>query len=100
MARRTPSPSPAPDGRPPSTTEVPDSIAQDMNYQQARTALELVLAELQTSDLEVEQMADLYRRGLAYLERCEAILERVEQEVLVWQPTQPDQQPEPIPPGG
>ncbi|MEB3264814.1 MAG: exodeoxyribonuclease VII small subunit [Synechococcus sp.] len=98
MARRSPTPAPK-DGSPPAQ-ESAASIAQDLNYQQARTALELVLAELQTSDLEVEQMADLYRRGLQYLSRCEAILERVEQEVLLWQPTQPEQALEPLPPAG
>ncbi len=61
-----------------------DGGAADLSYSQARTALELVLAELQASDLDVEAMAGLYRRGQAYAERCEAILERVEREVLVW----------------
>ncbi|MFY8148383.1 MAG: exodeoxyribonuclease VII small subunit [Prochlorococcaceae cyanobacterium] len=81
------------------TPEEEDSIAADLSYQQARTALELVLAELQTTELEVEQMADLYRRGLQYLGRCEAVLERVEQEVLLWQAGDARQEPEPLPPG-
>ncbi|MEX1318060.1 MAG: exodeoxyribonuclease VII small subunit [Synechococcaceae cyanobacterium] len=58
--------------------------AEDLSYSQARTALELVLAELQTNDLDVEAMAGLYRRGQTYAQRCEAILDHVEQEVLLW----------------
>ncbi|MFO8237145.1 MAG: exodeoxyribonuclease VII small subunit [Prochlorococcaceae cyanobacterium] len=62
----------------------PDGGAQDLSYNQAQAALELVLAELQARDLDVEAMAGLYRRGQAYAQRCEAILEQVEQEVLLW----------------
>jgi len=61
-----------------------DGGAADLSYSQARTALELVLAELQASDLDVEAMIGLYRRGQAYARRCGAILDQVEQEVLVW----------------
>jgi exodeoxyribonuclease VII small subunit len=61
-----------------------DGGAADLTYSQARAALELVLAELQASDVDVEAMTGLYRRGLAYAQRCEAILDQVEQEVLVW----------------
>lgn len=58
--------------------------AADLNFNEARTALELVLAELQASDLDVEAMAGLYQRGRVYAQRCETILAAVEQEVLLW----------------
>jgi exodeoxyribonuclease VII small subunit len=58
--------------------------ATDLSYNEARAALELVLAELQASDLDVEAMAGLYQRGRTYARRCEAILNQVEQEVLIW----------------
>ncbi len=61
-----------------------DGGAGDLSYNQAHAALELVLAELQATDLDVEAMAGLYRRGQAYAQRCEAILDQVEQDVLVW----------------
>jgi exodeoxyribonuclease VII small subunit len=61
-----------------------DAGAADLSFNEARAALELVLAELQASDLDVEAMAGLYQRGRAYAQRCEAILEHVEQEVLIW----------------
>jgi exodeoxyribonuclease VII small subunit len=67
-----------------STTGDGDGGAADLSYNQARMALELVLAELQASDLDVEAMASLYQRGQAYAQRCSSILDQVEQEVLVW----------------
>ncbi|MGB5136201.1 MAG: exodeoxyribonuclease VII small subunit [Prochlorococcaceae cyanobacterium] len=73
-----------------------DGGASDLSYSQARTALELVLAELQASDLDVEAMIGLYRRGQAYARRCGAILDQVEQEVLLWDGlTDPETSPEP-----
>ncbi|MCT0225511.1 exodeoxyribonuclease VII small subunit [Synechococcus sp. CS-1328] len=72
--------------------------AEDLSFLQSRTALELVLAELQTSDLDVEHMATLYRRGLAYIDRCEAILEQVEHEVLQWAPQDETSDPKPLEP--
>ena len=57
-----------------------------LSYQEARTALELALAKLQSSELEVEEMAGLYRRAQAYAERCEAVLQQVEQDVIQWDP--------------
>jgi exodeoxyribonuclease VII small subunit len=55
-----------------------------LSFQEARTALELSLGQLQAPDLEVEAMAGHYKRALTYLERCEAVLEQVEQEVIEW----------------
>jgi exodeoxyribonuclease VII small subunit len=68
----------------PPPAEEPGATATDLSYNQARAALELVLAELQASDLDVEAMAGLYQRGRTYAHRCEAILDQVEQEVLIW----------------
>lgn len=48
--------------------------------------MDLAIAQLQSDDLEVEQMVDLYRRALAYGERCEQVLAAVEQEVLQLDP--------------
>ena len=57
---------------------------QELSFNEARTALELAMAKLQSSDLEVEEMASLYRRAEAYAERCRAVLESVEQDVIEW----------------
>lgn len=66
-----------------------EDIAAELSFREAQTALELSLAELQAPDLDVEEMADLYRRASRYAERCEQLLQRVEQEVMQWDPTQP-----------
>ncbi|MFM7652163.1 MAG: exodeoxyribonuclease VII small subunit [Vulcanococcus sp.] len=65
----------------------PDWLAdvQALSFQEARTALELAMAQLQSDALEVEEMADLYRRAEAYAGRCEAVLRQVEQEVIQWE---------------
>ena len=57
---------------------------QELSYRDAQTALELTLAQLQSRELEVEEMAGLYRRAEAYAERCQAVLESVQQEVTEW----------------
>jgi exodeoxyribonuclease VII small subunit len=58
---------------------------EGLSYQEASTALELALSQLQSTDLEVEQMAGLYRRAQAYADRCEGLLDLVEQEVVEWE---------------
>lgn len=60
------------------------TVAADLTYNEAQTALQLTLAALQTNDLDVEEMTGLYRRARAYIERCEAVLASVEQELLLW----------------
>jgi exodeoxyribonuclease VII small subunit len=70
-----------------------DAAAGDLSFRQAQAALELCLAQLQASDLDVEAMADLYRRARGYAEHCETILNQVEQEVMCWDPEHPEQPP-------
>ena len=60
-----------------------------LSFQEARTALELSLGQLQAADLEVEAMAGHYRRALTYLEHCEFVLNQVEQEVIEWDQDSP-----------
>ena len=64
----------------------PDWLADvaGLSFQEARTALELAMAQLQADDLEVEEMAGIYRRAEAYADRCEAVLNTVQQEVIAW----------------
>lgn len=61
--------------------------AAGLSYNEARSALDLILAELQSSTLNVEEMAALHRRAQAYAQRCEQILNAVEQEILIWDPS-------------
>lgn len=73
------------------------AVAAELRYGESRAALDLVLAQLQSADLDVEAMADLYRRGQAYLRRCETVLDQVEQQVLLWDGLeQPEQPPRPL----
>lgn len=69
---------------PPSPTPAEDSWreeTQQLTFAQSRTALELTLAALQSEDLEVEAMAGLYKRAVAYADRCEEVLQQVQQHV-------------------
>ena len=71
---------------------------EDLNFREAQTALELCLAQLQASDLEVETMATLHRRAQAYVNHCVHLLEKVEQEVQIWDPERPQQPAQPYQP--
>ena len=72
-----------------------DTIANDLSYAEARTALDLALAQLQATDLDVEAMAGLFQRAQSYARRCEALLADVEQQVLLWNGTAADSEPQP-----
>lgn len=72
-------------GKQPSLPEVQEDIVpSDLSFQQARTALDLLIAELQSNDLQVEEMLNLYRRAEAYADHCEAVLQKVDQDVIEW----------------
>jgi exodeoxyribonuclease VII small subunit len=70
----------------------------DLNFREAQTALELCLAQLQANDLEVEAMSSLHRRAQAYVNHCVHLLEKVEQEVQIWDPERPEQPAQPYQP--
>jgi exodeoxyribonuclease VII small subunit len=76
-------------------SETEQSIAADLSYSEARMALELSLAQLQASDLDVESMTGLFNRAQGYADRCETLLKRVEQEVALWDSDNPEQAPQP-----
>ena len=79
-SKRKPKASAAPGGIDPQWLQE----VQQLSYRDAQTALDLTLAPLQSSELEVEEMAGLYRRAEAYADRCQAVLESVQQEVTEW----------------
>lgn len=82
----------------PAADDPGDGGASELTYRQAQSALDLTIAQLQGGDLDVEAMASLYRRAESYADRCEALLLEVEQEVMQWDPAQPDQPPRPFTP--
>jgi len=71
-------------------------IGQDLSYSEAQTALELALAQLQASDLPVESMGELYLRARGYAQRCEQLLNQVEQSITLWDPEDADATPKPL----
>ncbi len=73
-----------------------ETIANDLSYAEARTALDLALAQLQATDLNVEAMAGLFQRAQSYARRCETLLAEVEQQVLLWNSTDPSSAPQPF----
>ncbi|MFZ0408729.1 MAG: exodeoxyribonuclease VII small subunit [Cyanobium sp.] len=73
-------------------------ISAELSYREAQAALELCLAQLQATDLDIEAMAGLYERAQSYANRCESLLEQVEQDVMQWDPEQPDTAPRPYQP--
>jgi exodeoxyribonuclease VII small subunit len=75
-----------------------DGGASEMTYRQAQSALDLTISQLQSNELDVEAMTSLYRRAEAYADRCDALLQEVEQEVMQWDPARPDDPPNPFPP--
>lgn len=74
------------------TQEAP--LAATLSYSDAHTALELALAQLQSPDLPVEEMAALYQRAQCFAERCEQLLAHVEQTIEVWDPQEPGNAPQ------
>jgi exodeoxyribonuclease VII small subunit len=76
----------------------PAGTGEDLTFRQAQAALELCLAQLQASDLDVEAMGELHRRAEAYAQRCEQLLEQAEQDVMQWDPIHPDAPPGPLAP--
>lgn len=78
---------------PPSSGE--ETLPADLTFRQAQAALELILSQLQADDLDIEAMVDLHRRAAAYADHCEHLLLQVEQEVMQWNPDEPDAAPSP-----
>jgi len=58
----------------------------------------LTLAELQSANLDVEAMAGLYQRAQSYANRCQTVLDAVEQQVMLWDSSDPTAKPEPYQP--
>lgn len=100
LSHQNPSATADPQGRAHDATDLDgeDEVAAQLSFRQAQTALELCLSQLQAPDLDVEAMAGLYRRARRYADRCEQLLGEVEQEILMWDPQQPEQPPSPYKP--
>ncbi|MEB3335143.1 MAG: exodeoxyribonuclease VII small subunit [Cyanobacteriota bacterium] len=69
-----------------------------LSYREAQAALEQTLVELQSDDLDVERMTEVYQRACAYADRCDDLLRSVEAQVLLWDPDQPESPLQPLQP--
>jgi exodeoxyribonuclease VII small subunit len=69
-----------------------------LSYREAQAALERSLVELQSDNLDVERMTELYQQACAFADRCDALLRAVEAEVALWDPDQPEAPLQPLNP--
>ncbi|MEB3323719.1 MAG: exodeoxyribonuclease VII small subunit [Cyanobacteriota bacterium] len=83
---------------PDSGLDQPDPGVAQLTYREAQAALERSLVELQSDDLDVERMTELYQQACAYADRCDTLLQSVEAEVMLWDPDQPEAPPQPLNP--
>ena len=61
--------------------------AESLSYEEALQAADLLLHELQNDNIPLADLQQTHQRGLIYLERCEALLDAVEQNVLQLDPS-------------
>jgi exodeoxyribonuclease VII small subunit len=83
---------------PQATTTKARPTPDQLSYREAQAALERSLVELQSEDLDVERMTELYQQACAYADRCDTLLQSVEAEVMLWDPDQPEAPPQPLNP--
>lgn len=81
-----------------SVADQSDPGVAKLSYREAQAALERSLVELQSDDLDVERMTELYQQACAYADRCDTLLQSVEAEVMLWDPDQPEAPPQPLNP--
>lgn len=57
------------------------SNKQQLNYQQAQEALEIIISNLQSEDLPIEDIPSLYAEALEMEKTCREILNQVVQDI-------------------
>ena len=60
--------------------------AEALSYEEALQAADLLLNQLQNDSIPLAKLQQTYQRGQIYLDRCERLLEEVEQTVLQLDP--------------
>jgi len=60
--------------------------AEGLSYEEALQAADLLLHQLQNDSTPLAELQQTYQRGQIYLERCESLLQVVEQSVLQLDP--------------
>ena len=59
---------------------------EQLSYEEALTALDLLLAELQNDAVPMAELQRHYQRGQVYLDHCERLLQSAEQSVIQLNP--------------
>ena len=61
--------------------------AEGLNYEEAMQALDLLLAELQNDSVPLADLQQKVLHGEVYLNRCQSLLDSVEQSIVELDPT-------------
>ena len=61
--------------------------AEGLSYEEAMQALDLLLAELQNDNVALADLQQKVLHGEVYLNRCQKLLDRVEQSIIELDPT-------------
>ena len=61
--------------------------AETLNYEEAMQALDLLLAELQNDSVPLADLQQKVLHGEVYLNRCQSLLDSVEQAIVELDPT-------------
>ena len=61
--------------------------AEELNYEEAMQALDLLLAELQNDSVPLADLQQRVLNGEVYLSRCRSLLDSVEQSIVELDPT-------------
>jgi len=86
-------PPPPPDEQAPSQERARDRIetwrkdAETLSYEEAMQALDLLLAELQNDSVPLADLQQKVLHGEVYLNRCQSLLDSVEQSIVELDPT-------------
>lgn len=62
-------------------------ISDDLSYEAAITQLEQLIARMESGQLSLEDTLKAYQEGAALLKHCQTVLQKVEQQVKVFQVT-------------
>ena len=61
--------------------------ADDLSYEEALQALDLLLAELQNDSVPLTELQQRVLHGEVYLSRCQSLLDSVEQSIVELEPS-------------
>ena len=53
-----------------------------LSYEDALNELDSIIAKLKTQDLLIEDLQNTFQKGLIYIDHCEELLNKVEQEII------------------